>query len=111
MAVDNDTGMGTPANLTHFIKCSDLEGDDFSFYGSNFCLGPDFQPYRCGRDVLNIQRSADSGLGIPKAVSNGFTGGAFHQRNHAGCGIDQQITGANFLGGVLPLCQRADFPF
>ena len=53
--------------------------------------------------MLDVQGGADSGLCLAQSIGNGFAGSTFHQGYHAGRGVDQQIAGADFLGGIFPL--------
>ena len=94
------------ADLTGFVEGTDGKGDDLSRHGGDLRFCPDFQSYRRRGDVFNIQRGADGGLAFLQRFRHGVAGCALHQRDHAGGGVDQQIAGADLLGGVLPLTER-----
>ena len=93
------------ADLTGFVEGTDGKGDDLSRHGGDLRFCPDFQSYRRRGDVFNIQRGADGGLAFLQRFRHGFARRALHQRDHAGSGVDQQIAGADLLGGVLPLTE------
>ncbi len=99
------------SDFTCLIKSGDFEGNGAAFNSSNLCFGPDFQTHRgCGQ-MGDIQFGTDRGFLLTQRIFDGFTGGTFHQGNHAGCGVDQKAAGAYFLGGIFPLDTGGYFTF
>ena len=103
--------MGAIADFAGFIESLQREGNDLAVHSGDFCFCPDFQSNRSCTGVLDIQLNAYSGFILTQSLFDCLAGGAFHQRYHAGGGIDQQRTGAHFLGGILPFYQRRNFCF
>ena len=97
--------MGAPADFPGLVKGPDVEGDDLALHSGDFRFRPDFQAHGGGGDVFDIQGGANGGLAVRQSLRDGLAGGALHQGYHAGGGVNQQIAGAHFLGGVLPLGQ------
>ena len=96
-------------DLTGFIEGVDLKGDDFTIHSGDLCFGTDFQTDGGGGQVLQVQLHADGGLAVIHGFFNGFTGSAFHQRNHAGGCVNQQTAGTDFFCGILAFHQRKCF--
>ena len=94
--------MAAFADQTGFVISLYFKGDDPAFHRGDFRFRPDLQTHRSGSHMANIQLRTYGGLAISQSFSDGLAGCAFHQCHHAGGGVNQQATGANLGGGVLP---------
>ena len=111
LCVNNNSLVSATADFTGFVKCLDFEGDNLAIHSGDSSLCPNIQTHGGGRDVLDIQCGAHSGLALCQCFFNGFAGSAFHQCHHAGGSVNQQAAGTDFLGGIFPLYGSADFTF
>ena len=103
--------MGAIADFAGFIESLHREGNDLAVHSGDLRFCPDFQSHRSCAGVLDIQLDTHSGFIFAQSLFDCLAGGTFHQRYHAGGGIDQQGTGAHFLGRILPFYQRRNFCF
>ena len=103
LGIDDATLVQAPSDLADFIEGSHFKGDDLAFHSNDSGFRMDFQTHGGGGGMLDIQHGADGSFRLLQGTGDGFAGSAFHQGNHTGGSIHQQVTGADFHGGIGPL--------
>ena len=108
LRIDNDSLVGAVTDFTGFVKGFHLKGNNLAFHSGNSGLSTDIQTHGSGGDMFDIQGGTDRGLIFGQCFFDGLTGCTFHQGNHAGGGVNQQVAGAYFFGGVFPFYGGSD---
>ena len=54
LLIDDDTLVGTLADLSCLIECGNGKGDGIAFNGGNFRFCTDFQTHRCSGNMLDV---------------------------------------------------------
>ncbi|CAN1722230.1 protein of unknown function [Hyphomicrobium sp. 1Nfss2.1] len=85
-AVDDDAGVASAADQFALITSFDIEHEFAAVAFDQLGGGGDFQAFRCGGDVLDVEVDAQRFLIGSEGIFNAVYGGGFHEGDHGRAG-------------------------